>query len=252
MDFLDLREPVSACSHGAGLLLAVPGTLILWKRSDGDRAKQMSLLVFGMSLALCYAGSALYHAVQVAGERLLVFHVIDHIGILVLIAGTYTPIAWNLLRGRWRGATLLLIWLLAAAGAMLHLACHTLPSWVPTAIYLGMGWGSIFVYGEIARRMSHRTLQPILAGGVLYSVGAAANLLGWPVLWPGVFGAHELFHVFVMGGSLAHFWFMIKVVLPASTLPASPALASIPAAASGRPAFHLPHFRTCGDADLSS
>jgi hemolysin III len=252
MDFLDLREPVSACSHGAGLLLALPGTLILWRRSHGDRAKRLSLLVFGFSLALCYAASAAFHGVHVAGDQLLVFQVMDHIGIFILIAGTYTPIAWNLLRGRWRRTTLVLVWLSATAGAFLHLACGTIPAWLSTSLYLCMGWGAIFLYWEIAKTITHRPLQPILVGGTLYSIGALLNLLEWPVLWPGVFQSHELFHLFVMGGSLCHFWFMLKVVLPAPAVPASPWPAPFSARGLREPARRPHRLLTFAGAKLAS
>ena len=85
---------------------------------------------------------------------------------------------------------------------------------VATCVYLGMGWGAVVCYSEIAQVVSHRALLPIVVGGLSYSVGAVLNLLHWPVLCPGVFGAHELFHLFVLAGSLAHYLFILKVVVP--------------------------------------
>jgi hemolysin III len=212
MNLLDLREPVSSWSHGAGLLLALPGTLWLWRRGRGDRTKQLSLLIYGLSLAFCYGASALFHGVRVDEQRLGVFQRLDHVGIFTLIAGSYTPIAWNLLRGRWRRWTLGLAWISAALGAAMHQACGTVPICLSTALYMSMGWGSILCCGEIARATSRRALRPILVGGLLYSAGAVLNLLEWPTLWPGVFGPHELFHLFVLAGSLAHFRFILRVV----------------------------------------
>lgn len=214
MDFLDLREPVSAWTHGAGLLLSLPVTLVLLWRSWDDPRKGASLLVFGLSLAACYGASALYHGARVAEDRLQIFRLMDHVGIFTLIAGTYTPIAWNLLRGRWRRATLTSAWLAAAVGASLHLSCGTLPPWLSTALYMVMGWGAVFCYAELARTWPHRLLRPILTGGVFYSVGAGINLLHWPNLWPGFLESHELFHLFVIAGSATHVWFMATVVLP--------------------------------------
>jgi hemolysin III len=89
-----------------------------------------------------------------------------------------------------------------------------MPAWLPTVFYLGMGWGALFCYFEVVRRLSHQSLIPIVAGGVLYSLGAVFNLLQGPVLWRGVFGAHELFHLFVVAGSMCHFYFMLAVVGP--------------------------------------
>jgi hemolysin III len=98
-----------------------------------------------------------------------------------------------------------------------------------------MGWGVVVCYARIARVVSHRALIPVIVGGVLYSVGAVINLLQRPALWPGVFGFHELFHLFVIAGSLAHYWFIIAVIVPAGDpLEQSPAgRKSVPTAESG-------------------
>ena len=214
MNILHLREPVSAASHGVWLLLSVPVAQCLWHRSAGDRAKQLSLLGYALSLAFCAGASTLYHAVALPADRCEPFLILDHVGIATLIAGTYTPIAWNLLQGRWRWMTLMLAWLAVVLGALLRLRLGTLPIWLSTGYFLAMGWGAIFIYLEFVRTLSHRALAPIVVGGLLYSVGAVFNLICWPVLWPGVFEAHELFHLFVIAGSLAHFKFMLRVVAP--------------------------------------
>jgi hemolysin III len=237
MDFLDLREPVSAWSHGAGLLLSMPITIGLLRGSSKDPYKRLSFLVFGLSLAACYGSSALFHGSHAVGEHLQVLRLMDQMAIFALIAGTYTPIAWNLLRGRWRRTTLVLAWLTAALGASLHLACPTLSPWVSTSLYLAMGWGAAFSYAELAKTWPHRRLRLILVGGVLYSIGAAINLMHWPNLWPDVFGFHELFHLFVIAGTGAHVWFMATVVVPA---PAPEAWAS--AAGPRMPAWPAPHW----------
>jgi hemolysin III len=216
MELFDLREPVSACSHGAWLMMSIPSTIFLLRSTRDNRAKQLSMLVFGASLAICYGGSALFHGVQGSRERLALFSRIDHIGIYVLIAGTYTPLAWNLLQGRWRLGTLGLAWMAALAGSLLQCKLGTVPNELSTALYLAMGWGAIFCYTEISRRLSHRELLPLLVGGFFYTVGAAINLFQWPTIAPGVVGSHEVFHIFVMCGSVAHFWFMLRVVAPFS------------------------------------
>jgi hemolysin III len=230
MGLLDLREPVSAGSHGLWMLLAIPGTILLWRRARGDLAKQVSLLAFGVGLVACYAASAAFHGVRATPGRLSVFDRVDHAGIFVLIAGSYTPIAWNLLGGAWRWGTLASVWATTALGTTWLLAMGALPVLVATAVYLVMGWGGLFCCVEIARVLSGRSVRLLVLGGVVYSVGAALNVVGWPVLWPGVFGAHELFHLFVMAGSLAHFAFMLAVVAPfAGTATPKPRLAPSPA-----------------------
>jgi len=233
MDLLNPREPINTWSHGLWLMIALAGIIVLWQRGHGDRAKQVSLLIYGLSLIFCSACSTLYHGVRLPGERIKPLALLDHVGIYMLIAGTYTPIAWTFLRRRWRRGVLGLVWCWAALGITIHLTYETLPLWLSTGFYLGMGWGALFCYFEMARRLSHRAMIPIIAGGVLYSLGAIFNLLRGPVLWPGVFQAHELFHLFVVAGSMCHFYFMLTVVGPSeldsqlSPLPAdSPPLCS--------------------------
>ena len=220
---LTVREPINAWSHGLWFVLSLPATFLLWRRCDGDRAKQFSLLVFGVSLAICYAGSMLFHAVRLPKLWIDRFDALDHVGIFILIAGTYTPVAWNLLDGRFRWGTLTAVWLASALGSLLFVACGGFSMFWSTCFYMAMGWGSTICYVEMARTLSHRTLFPLLFGGILYTAGAVINLTGWPVFWPSVMGTHELFHLFVMAGSLCHFWFMLDVVVP--SIDAAPACA---------------------------
>jgi hemolysin III len=243
MLLFDLREPVNAVSHGAGMMLALPVTWMLWKRSGArnpcgisrscpaanacvavggtcrtarhHRLKALSLLVFGISLTFCYAASTLFHAAPWHSEFLSVLQRLDHIGIYLLIAGTYTPITWALLRGAWLSGTLATVWTITAVCVARVWYGGVLPIWVSTLVYLAMGWGSLICYRELARTHSHRTLLPLPLGGIFYSVGAVMNLAKWPVLSPGVFAAHELFHFFVIAGSACHIIFMLNVVIPA-------------------------------------
>jgi hemolysin III len=214
MGFFDFREPVSAWSHCAGVLLALPGTFLLWRRSAGEPSKRLTLLVYGLTLAFCYSASTLYHGVRLPDARIAAFARLDSVGIFALIAGSYTPMAWCLLRGQWRRWTLALVWSVAGIATVLLAAGGRLSSVLATCLYLGMGWGVVVCYFEIARAVSHRALLPVVAGGLSYSVGAVLNVLHWPVILPGTFGAHELFHFFVLMGSLAHYLFILNVVVP--------------------------------------
>ena len=220
MEFFDFREPINAWTHCAGVFLAVVGTWYLWVHSSACRpAKRLSLLVFGFSLMFCYTSSTLFHGVQGPKSEIDVFDRLDRIGIFVLIAGTYTPLAWTLLRGWWRGVTLTTVWLITAiATGLLALGGPLSPAWM-TGLYLGMGWGVVACYAELAKVVSHRALLPLVAGGCFYSVGAVINVIHWPSLWPGVFGAHELFHLFVIAGSIAHYSLVLKVAIPFEGFP---------------------------------
>ncbi len=214
MDLLDLREPVSGWSHCVGLLLALIGTYILWRRTTGEPSKRLSMLVYGLTLVFCYSASTLYHGVRLPPQDIAAFARLDGVGIFALIAGSYTPIAWCLMRGPWRRWTLAAVWGTAfTATALIAGGRHFSPV-LATTLYLAMGWGAVVCYYEVAQVVSHRAMVPIILGGLFYSVGAVLNLLHWPVFYPGFFEAHELFHLFVLAGSLAHYLFILNVVVP--------------------------------------
>jgi hemolysin III len=208
------REPLSAGTHALGLVLALPAAAFLFRRARGEPAKRVCVLVYGVGLVWCYAASTLYHGARAAPGHIAMLARIDYIGIYLLIAGTYTPLAWSLLTGAWRRALLGAVWLVSGTAVALILGGVTFPRVVSTGLYLGLGWGFVVCYVRIARVLSHRMLRPLIAGGLSYSTGAVLNLVGWPVLWPGVFAAHELFHVFVLAGSAAHYGFILRVIVP--------------------------------------
>ena len=230
MLLFDLREPINALSHGAGMMLALPVTWVLWKRciklADRDhrdpgcassryqRIKALCMLIFGITLIVCYGISAAFHGVHLSGEPLYRLQRLDHVGIYLLIAGTYTPVAWALMRGSWSWGTLATVWTIALLCAFRVWHGGLMPIWVSTPIYLAMGWGALLCYFELAKTYSHATLLPLPLGGVFYSIGAILNLMRWPVLLPGVLGAHELLHFLVIAGSACHVSFMMRVVVP--------------------------------------
>ena len=241
MNFLDFREPVNAWSHGIWLLLAPPATVLLWRRR-ADRAMGISFLIFGACAAACFGASTLFHGARTSERSLRVFARIDYIGIYLMIAGTVTPMAWTLLQGPWRRNALGLIWGSAALGIGLNLGLGSLPLSISTAFYLGMGWGAVLCYVEIARVLPHRALLWIVIGGLFYTVGAMVNLLEWPSPWPGRFGFHEIFHLLVMAGSFSHFWFILRVVAPyrPERFPARPAPPTVRAPASAPVPLPMP------------
>ncbi len=258
-----LREPINALSHGTGMVLAVPVTWILWKRcrnvgrdqhlesqprftaSRYQEIKALCLLVFGATLMLCYGSSAAFHGLLVDGEALYRLQRLDHVGIYLLIAGTYTPVAWALMRRTWTWGTLLTVWTVAIVCASRVWYGGVMPIWISTPVYLVLGWGALFCYFHLAQTYSHATLLPLPLGGVFYSVGAVLNMLRWPVLIPEVFAAHELFHFFVIAGSACHIHFMLKMVVPSLAAPSAPAPrtpAPEPGPAWSRGSRRLVHF----------
>lgn len=232
MDWIELREPISACSHGLGMLLAVPGTWLLWRQSNGERSKQVSLLIFGLTLIYCYGASFVFHAVR-AQEWVPFCCKLDHVGIYLLIAGTYTPTAVVILYGAWRIGILTMAWSLAFVGIVMRLSTEAITPSISTTYYLVMGWGAILMYFELARILSRQALRPVVFGGVLYSVGALINLARWPDLAPPAFGHHELFHIFALAASLTHFWFMAAFVVPFRRREVLEPVAAVPALETG-------------------
>jgi hemolysin III len=214
MDWLCFREPVSAWTHATWLLLALPVTLMLYRAGRGDRLKQFGLVVFGLTLIACYGGSTLFHAVRVPAKELDWFDALDAVGIYLLIAGTTTPVALVVLSGAWRRWTLTAAWAMAGGGVLLRFTLGEPPPLVSTGWYLAMGWGVALCYFVLARALSHRVLLPLLVGGLFYSVGAVINRVRWPDPVPGAVGPHEVFHLFVMAGSLSHVRFMLRAVAP--------------------------------------
>jgi hemolysin III len=235
MAWPEFREPVSAGTHLIWMILSVPMTVYLWHAARGDWGKRIGFLIFGGTAFVCFGGSFLYHSVP--ASEVDPFAALDHIGIYLFIAGTVTPIALVALRGWWRITLLTGIWMMAAVGVGLRLGEEiSLP--VATGFYLLMGWIGCLTYFELVRRLSHAAVRPIWLGGLFYTVGAAINALQWPVLAPGLFGAHELFHLFVMAGSACHFQFMHAIIVPYRGAP-EPTLAPFPIPARRTPCPQL-------------
>jgi hemolysin III len=229
MHWLDLREPVSALTHGTWLALTPFATAMLLRAANGHRRKQIGFLVFGLTMAVCYAASMLFHSLRLPADELQWFALADFIGIYLFIAGSVTPAALVVLDGAWRRGAVAVTWGLAATGIGLRLGFVGMPRELSTALYLGMGWCVLVCYFRLARRTGHKRLWPALLGGVLYSVGAVLNLIQWPVIYPGTIEAHEVFHLFVMGGTSAHFLFMLRVVAPfAADMETSAVPAAVP------------------------
>jgi hemolysin III len=231
MPVVIIREPINSLTHLAGMLAAIPATLVLLRLCRGNRLKTIGMLIYGLSLILCYAGSGMFHAVpaQYSEE----FATFDHIGIYALIAGTVTPIGLIVLRGKWRIGLVGGIWLLAVTGITVRLFCEP-PLAVRTTFYLGMGWIGCSMYFQLAERLTHSKIAPIWIGGLFYTVGAAINLLAFPPYFAAnLFTPHAVFHLFVIAGSACHYYFMVAVLVPYRGLPAftvavgRPALSSV-------------------------
>jgi len=205
-----LKDPASGLSHLVGAVLSVIGLAVLLRVGIGnhDPWQIVSFTIFGGSLILLYSASATYHLLNVSVRAEVVLRKLDHIMIFVLIAGTYTPICLIKLRGPAGYAMPAVVWSLAVAGVFFKVFYLNVPRWAYTGVYLLMGWMSLFIVVPLARAVGFRTLLWLLVGGVFYSLGAVIYGLKKPNLIPGWLGFHEIFHVFIIMGSLSHFYFV--------------------------------------------
>lgn len=214
VDFMQItiREPGSAITHFIGMMMAIIAATPLMVKAavDADHIVFIALAVFIGSMIALYGASALYHSVTVKDSILKVFRKLDHMMIFVLIAGSYTPVCLVILGDR-RGYMLLsAVWGIAIAGMLIKLCWITCPKWFSSVLYIAMGWACLAVFGTLWSTLSRSAFLWLLAGGIFYTAGGVIYALKLPVFNSKHknFGSHEVFHLFVMGGSVCHFIFM--------------------------------------------
>lgn len=202
------RDPVSGLTHLAGAILSIAALCILVAQAAiyGNVWHMVSFTIFGVTLILMFASSALYHLLHAPDHVLLWLKRIDHIAIFLLIAGSYTPFCLVPLHGDTGWMLFSAVWVLAAAGTALKLFWISAPRMLSTLIYLGMGWLVIFAGKPALETVPSEALWWLLYGGIAYSLGAVVYATKWPNPWPRWVGFHEIWHVFVMAGAFCHFW----------------------------------------------
>jgi hemolysin III len=181
---------------------------------EGRVDQIVAFAIFGLSLIVLYTASTLYHLLPLSPAGIAWLRRVDHMMIFVLIAGTYTPFCLLALDGAWQVGLLCLIWVLALCGILLKLLWMDAPRWLSVTLYLGMGWTSLVAAPALFRSVPIGGMLWVLAGGLVYSVGALVYGLRRPNLVPGVFGFHELWHLFVIAGSACHFWAVLRYIAP--------------------------------------
>lgn len=211
-----LRDPVSSASHFLMAAVAVFVGLYLVRITRAEGSRRLSVIVFACSMVLLYTASGLFHAVRVASDRLLIFQLLDMSAIYVMIAGSVTPIAAILVRGRLRIVLIAGQWAFAAIG-ILALWCLPKPEHhVLVACYLGMAWFGFTGLGHYWRATGWSGAKWLLACVGIYVAGAIVDLSKWPVLWPQVIGSHEVLHFCDIGGTACYLVFLVKFVIPYS------------------------------------
>jgi hemolysin III len=201
-----LKDPFCGVSHAVGALLALCGLIFLLVESKGDPWRVTSFAIYGATLFILYTASSLYHSLRVsskAEDALLGF---DRAAIYALIAGTYTPICLVALPTGWGWSLLGVVWGLAITGILIDvISRRRTPNWLQAVLYLLTGWVALIAIGPLVRALPIAALGWLGAGCLIYTVGAVICVTERPRIRPGVFGAHELWHVLVLAGSVCHF-----------------------------------------------
>ncbi len=206
---------MSMLTHLVGAIAALAGSLLLLWLVRDDSLKFLSLLIYGGSMVALYSASTLLHGIKLPEVERFWLNRLDHMAIFLLIAGTYTPILTTFFPDPWRWLTLVLVWGTALIGMGYKLFSPRIHGFFNASIYLILSWGSILpliLAGNLFSRIPLRGFLLLLFGGLIYSVGFVIYYRQWPDPWPEFFGHHEIWHLFVLGGSFFHYLFMLFYV----------------------------------------
>jgi len=208
-----MENPVRGFLHGSAALAALAGSifLILKIPSLGGR---LAAAVFGLAMVALYTTSSLYHSIPWKAVWNRRMQRLDHSMIFMLIAGTYTPIAWIVLDGWLRAGTLAVVWVIALVGMAQQAFFPRQHNTFGIALMTTLGWLALFILIPLANRAGIGAVALLGAGGLLYTVGMVFLVTNRPKLWPRVFSYHELFHVMVVFASALHFIATWRYVAP--------------------------------------
>lgn len=212
-----IKDPGSAITHFIGMLMAIFAAvpLLIKAAHEPSRIYVISIAIYVISLILLYAASTTYHTFDKSDKINTVLKKIDHMMISILIAGSYTPICLLVLGGKTGIILLSIVWGIALVGILIKAFWVYCPKWVSSVLYIGMGWTCVLAFTQILNSMSPAAFGWLLAGGIIYTVGGVIYALKLPLFNSKhkYFGSHEIFHLFVMGGSACHFIVMYAFIL---------------------------------------
>ncbi|MHC4128668.1 MAG: PAQR family membrane homeostasis protein TrhA [Planctomycetota bacterium] len=205
------EEIAHAITHGVGLLLSVAGLTILavFATLRGEAWHIVSCSIYGSTLVLLYAASTFYHALP-APRAKAVFRVLDHAAIYVLIAGTYTPFTLVNLRGGWGWALFGVVWGLAIFGVVLEAVARQRVRVLSLVLYLGLGWLAAIAVKPLFDSVGAGGLALLLLGGLAYTGGVVFYC------WQRLPYHHAIWHIFVLAGSVFHYFAVLFFVIPAA------------------------------------
>lgn len=211
-----VKDPGSAITHFIGMLMAIFAAipLLMKAASEPEQIYLISLAIYAVSLILLYAASTTYHTFDISEKWNTRLKKIDHMMIFVLIAGSYTPICLLVLERKIGLLLLALVWGIAFVGIIVKAFWVFCPKWFSSVLYIGMGWTCVIAFSHILNGLSTYEFAWLLAGGIIYTIGGIIYALKLPVFnsLHKNFGSHEIFHLFVMGGSACHFIVMYSLL----------------------------------------
>lgn len=211
-----IKEPGSAITHFIGMLMAIFAAvpLLIKAAHEPSRIYVISLAVYSASMILLYAASTTYHTFDISVKINTILKKWDHMMISILIAGSYTPICLLVLKGKTGLILLAIVWSFAIIGILIKAFWVYCPKWVSSILYIGMGWTCVLAFTQILNSMSLTSFIWLLTGGIIYTVGGIIYALKLPIFNSKHknFGSHEIFHLFVMGGSMCHFVVMYALL----------------------------------------
>ena len=216
MLFSKIKNPGSALTHFIAFLGALVASipLLMKAAAEPDRIHLASMAIFIASMILLYAASTIYHTLDISEKINKRLRKLDHMMIYILIAGTYTPVCLIVLGNPSGYFLLALVWSIALIGMIINLLWITCPKWFSSVIYIAMGWVCLLAFRQIVAALPRAAFAWLLAGGLIYTIGGVIYALKLP-LFNAKFrycGSHELFHLFVMGGSFCHYIMMYAFV----------------------------------------
>lgn len=213
---IKIKDPGSAITHFIAMIsaMAAAAPLLLKASREPDHTHIIALTIFIVSMILLYAASTIYHTLDISEAVNRRLRKLDHMMIFILIAGTYTPVCMIVLGDRSGFTLLAIVWGIAIAGILIKACWITCPKWFSSVLYIAMGWVCVLAFSQIVQALPKAAFGWLLAGGIIYTVGGIIYALKLPFFnsHHRYFGSHEIFHLFVMGGSLCHYVMMYGFV----------------------------------------
>jgi len=211
-----LREPINSLTHWIGAILSLFALIAMLTKgllNNASTVSIVSIVIFGISLISLYSVSATYHGVITSEKIIFRLRKLDHSMIFILIAGSYAPFCLIALGGSKGTVFFTTIASIAVAGILFRMLWFNCPRWLQTSLYIGLGWAAVFMIKPLSQVLNPASLYLLVLGGILYTVGGVIYALKPKRLKFGKFGFHEIFHIFIILGSLSHFISVFSYIL---------------------------------------